>query len=150
MAVFVGGCDFGETLKTTPSQGKRLIEPFKTFSNANRLPMHVLEDVSVENEPEIHRHEGDLWHCIEGEATFISGGKAIVPRIHTKSDGTKNENELKADGIDGGEEYTLHPGDWLWIPAGEPHLHKAEATARLIIIKIPQSIVPLEAIPGWE
>ena len=31
----------------------------------------------------------------------------------------------------------LKQGDWLWIPAGEPHQHSATGTARLVIIKIP-------------
>lgn len=145
MAVYVSEGDIENSLKTLPQEGKRLLEPLKTFAKERGLPLNILEDVRIENAVEIHRHEADLWFCLEGEAEFISGGTAVEPFIPVKSDGSKNTLELKAKAITGGTTYVVRKGDWLFIPAGEPHLHKSSGVARLAIIKIPQAPVPLEA-----
>ncbi len=126
-----------ETLATIPQQGKRLLEPLKLFSKEHIIPMNILEDKEITNDAEIHMHEGDLWHCIEGEVIFIYGGELVEPWVQKNPDGTENQNELKAKTIRNGEETTLHKGDWLWIPAGQPHQHICKTLARLLIIKIP-------------
>lgn len=56
--------DVDKTLATEPVQGKKLLEPLKSFAAANKLPFNILEDKEVlNNEAEIHKHEGDLWLC---------------------------------------------------------------------------------------
>ena len=138
MAVFINKKYIDDALKTPPQKGKRLIEPFKTFALGKNLPFKILEDNEVlDNEAEVHKEEGDLWLCLEGEAQFIYGGEMLNPRPHKSKDGGANEKEWKAKGISGGTEVILKQGDWLWIPAGEAHRHFCEGTARLIIIKIP-------------
>jgi uncharacterized RmlC-like cupin family protein len=49
-----------------------------------------------------------------------------------------DDREWKAKEIKGGTEVVMKPGDWLWIPAGEPHQHKTSTKARLVIIKVPK------------
>ena len=127
-----------ETLASEPIQGKRLLEPLKTFAAQNKLPLNILEDKEVSNDAEIHMHEADLWQCLEGEVTFIYGGEMVDPWFGKNPDGTENKNEIKAKEIKGGTTSTLKPGDWLYIPAGEPHRHFCEGVARLVIIKIPK------------
>ncbi len=130
--------DIEKTLKSPSSQGKRLLEPLKIFSKENSIPLNVLEDNNVVNEAEVHKHEADLWCCLEGEVTFIYGGEIVNPWVKKNADGTLDEREIKAKEIIGGTEVLLKPGDWLFIPAGEPHMHKTDGVARLIIIKIPK------------
>lgn len=138
--VFVSKDQFAETLATVPAPGKKLLEPFKAFAAATGLPFNILEDCQVlENDAEVHRHEADLWLCLEGEVTFICDGEMVEPWHGKLPDGTTNPNELKAKSIRGGVTHILKPGDWLWIPAGVPHQHNCSDTARLVIIKIPQS-----------
>lgn len=126
-----------ETLANESQQGKRLLEPLKAFALQSGLPFNILEDKEIENDAEVHLHEGDLWLCLTGEVTFIYGGEMLNPWVHKKPDGTENPNEIKAKSIVGGTESVLKPGDWLWIPAGQPHQHKCTTLARLAIIKIP-------------
>ena len=126
------------TLATPPVQGKRLLEPLKSFAKQNNFPVNILEDTNVVSEAEVHKDDGDLWHCLEGTVTFVTGGTLTEPQEQRCADGTPNAREWKGKSITGGTETVLHPGDWLWIPAGEPHLHRADGTARLIIIKIPR------------
>lgn len=139
-------------LAAEPRAGKHALEPLKSRALAERLPLNILEDCQVpESEAEVHRHEGDLWHCLEGGVTFVYGGRLIRPEVVRRPDGSLDDHNLKAVGIAGGTEIVLYPGDWLWIPAGQPHLHKTAGRGRLIIIKVPAvKEVPLEAVPGWD
>ncbi|RJQ36766.1 cupin domain-containing protein [Candidatus Parcubacteria bacterium] len=140
-----------ETLGTEPSAGKRLLEPLKSLALRHGLPINILEDYAVVNEAEVHRHESDLWQCLEGEVTFVYGGELVEPWAKKLLDGGVDDREIKASEIRNGTEVALRPGDWLWIPAGQPHAHRAEGTARLVIIKIPaKDLVALEAVPGWK
>lgn len=148
--MFIAGALVGETLRSKPQQGKRLLEPLKAFAAANGLPLNVLEDHEVSNEAEVHRHEGDLWLCLQGEVAFVYGGEMVDPWAKALPDGGMDDCEIKANEIRGGTERVLMTDDWLWIPAGQPHLHRTAKTARLAIIKIPaKELVPLEAVPGW-
>ena len=121
-----------KVLAMAPEIGKRML--FKSSDN----PVGILEDKDVVNDAEVHKTEGDLWLCLEGEVTFICGGELVDPWFSKDKDGKDKLNELKAKEIKGGTEMTLKPGDWLWIPAGEPHQHKTFGTTRLAIIKIPK------------
>ena len=73
-----------------------MLEPLKSLASEHGLPFKILEDHEVVNEAEIHRICGDLWYCLEGEATFIHGGELIEPRVKVRKDGTTDENELLA------------------------------------------------------
>ena len=131
---------FDQTLANKPTQGKHLLEPLKSLAAENKLPlMGILEDMEVSNEAEIHHHEGDLWCCLEGEVEFIYGGEMVNPWFKKLPDGSEDKREVKAKAIAGGTKSILKPGDWLWIPAGQPHQHnKLDGHARLVIIKIPE------------
>lgn len=100
----------------------------------------MLEDQAVSNDAEVHTHEDDLWVCLEGEVSFIYGGEMVDPKAKTLMNGTVDEREWKSKTLVGGTDITLHPGDWLWIPAGQPHQHRCATTARLMIIKIPTKV----------
>jgi len=126
-----------ESLKSAPTQGSKLLEPFKALALGAKLPCKVLEDAYGGGEAEAHLHEHDLWFCLEGEVQFTYGGTLVDPEFRTLPDGTRSANEKKGSRIEGGVTETLRPGDWLYIPAGEPHQHRTDAVARLMIIKIP-------------
>ncbi len=144
MADLAGSCfvirkgEVDKTLRSVQAIGKKLLEPLKSLASLHNLPLNILEDKEVVNDAEVHKHEGDLWLCLEGEVTFIYGGELVEPRAKKNPDGTEDVRELKAKEIRGGIEVILKPGDWLWIPAGEPHQHKCAGVARLAIIKIPK------------
>ena len=141
-SLLFSAAQMAETLAAAPVQGKKSLEPLRTFSKETGFPLNIVENHEVtDNLAEVHMHEADLWGCIEGEATFICGGEMVDPWCKENKDGTKDEREIKAKEIKGGTEIVLKKGDWLWIPAGEPHQHQATGTARMLIIKVP---VPAE------
>lgn len=139
MSVLVTAAMVKDTLASAPFEGKHLLEPLRALALQSCLPLNILEDHNVWNDAEIHMHEDDLWYCLEGEVDFIYGGEMVDPWVKTNKDGSKDEREIKSKEIKGGTKVTLRPGDWLYIPAGEPHQHGVrEGTGRLVIIKIPK------------
>lgn len=131
---------FEEALREKPRQGKKLLEPLKSFCTDYDLPLQgILEDTDTENVAEVHTHEGDWWECVEGEIEFIVGGELIDPYYAKRNaEGTIDYREIKAKEIKGGMSVILKAGDSLWIPPGVPHHHFKNGTARLKIIKIPK------------
>src|SRR3989344_5285278 len=121
-----------DTLKQESFSGKRLLEPLKSFAIGNSLPLNILEDKEISNDAEVHMREADLWHCLEGEVTFVYGGEMVDPWFGKNPDGSENKDEIKAKEIKGGDTVVLCPGDWFFIPAGQPHSHSCKGTARLV------------------
>ena len=66
---------------------------------------------------EVHDKETDVFYIVEGEATFITGGKMVGGKI------SKPGQWLGKD-IQGGETHHLVKGDVIVIPAGIPHWYK--------------------------
>lgn len=98
-----------QTLATPAFQGVHFLEPFQSLTRASGMPLKILEEVNANGNAEMHENEADLFLCLEGTPTFLIQGDEIV----------------------------LHPGEWLWIPAGVPHQHHSSGTSRIAIIKIP-------------
>jgi mannose-6-phosphate isomerase-like protein (cupin superfamily) len=69
-------------------------------------------------EVEIHEHDTDIFYILEGSATFVTGGKALEPKLI-------GPGETRARSITGGEERSLTKGDVIVIPKGVPHWFKA-------------------------
>jgi len=127
--VIVRKGEISEMLASPSNPGKKMFPPFGGFEG-QKSAFRLLEDTAVQNAPEIHETEGDLWLCLQGEVQFTCGGTLIDSREVAP-------HELTGSSIENGEVITLNEGDWLWIPQGVPHQHSAEKTVRLIIIKIP-------------
>ena len=138
-AVLISENIIKQTLSSVPVQGKRLLEPLRTLSLKEKIPLNILEDKDIVNEAEVHTHEADLWLCLEGEVTFTCGGEMLKPWFKKNTDGTEDQREIKAKKISGGTQFVLKAGDWLWIPAGVSHQHQTSSLARLVIIKIPKT-----------
>lgn len=67
---------------------------------------------------EVHEKETDVFHVIDGEATFVTGGTMVGGKV------TKPGQMLGSD-IKGGQTHHLTKGDVIVIPAGTPHWFKA-------------------------
>jgi glc operon protein GlcG len=72
---------------------------------------------AVPGQAEIHTRETDVIYVLDGEATFVTGGKAVDAK-ETAPD------ELRGSRIDGGETRKLVKGDVIIVPAGVPHWFK--------------------------
>jgi mannose-6-phosphate isomerase-like protein (cupin superfamily) len=66
---------------------------------------------------EVHDKETDVLYVVDGEATFVFGGKMVGGKV------SRPEQWLGTD-ITGGETHHIGKGDVFVIPAGVPHWFK--------------------------
>jgi glc operon protein GlcG len=66
---------------------------------------------------EVHARDTDIVYVLGGTATLVTGGRATNARETAP-------NELRGDGIDGGDVRRLVQGDVVIVPNGVPHLFK--------------------------
>lgn len=66
---------------------------------------------------EIHTTETDVIYVLDGEADFVTGGKAVDAKETAP-------NELLGTHIEGGDTRKLTKGDVIIVPAGVPHWFK--------------------------
>ena len=66
---------------------------------------------------EIHDKETDIFYIVDGEATFVTGGKMIGGK-------ESRPNQHLGTDIEGGTVHQLKKGDFIVIPAGVPHCFK--------------------------
>ena len=129
-----------ETLAQEPQTGKRDMTPFSALAKSLGVPMTMIEAKATTGKVEIHRRHADVWLCIDGTATIRCDGTAPDATVRVK-DGVANEYELRGDAIEGGVDHALLAGDWLFIPAGQPHQLIAPDYARFIVVKVLAEIV---------
>ena len=64
--------------------------------------------------PEVHDADTDVFYILDGEATFVTGGKVLDPK-------TESPGETRGSRIEGGKDRRLVKGDVIIIPRGLPH-----------------------------
>jgi glc operon protein GlcG len=67
---------------------------------------------------EVHSKDADIIYVLEGEATFVTGGTVVEPKIIAP-------DEIRGKEILGGETRTIARGDVIIVPAGTPHWFQA-------------------------
>jgi mannose-6-phosphate isomerase-like protein (cupin superfamily) len=66
---------------------------------------------------ELHGRDTDIFHVLEGSATFVIGGTTVEPK-------TVAPDEIRGKAIQGGENRRISKGDVIIIPKGVPHWFK--------------------------
>jgi len=77
----------------------------------------VLANRRGAGEVEVHEKTNHLFIIVEGEATFVTGGRLVGARETAP-------NQLRAPSVEGGETHHLTKGDVITIPAKTPHWFK--------------------------
>ncbi len=72
---------------------------------------------SASGAAELHEKQTDVYYVVDGEATFVTGGKLIGNKL-------VSPGQRQGTGIEGGEVHHLTKGDVIVIPAGVPHWFK--------------------------
>ncbi len=98
-----------EKVDATWTKGAKLLqtEEFKVMTSHREGPGKV----------EIHAHDTDIFHIIDGTAEFVTGGTVVDLKT-----GANGESQGKE--ITGGETHHLAKGDVIVIPRGIPHWFK--------------------------
>ncbi len=71
---------------------------------------------------ELHEKETDVFYILDGNATFVTGGKMIDGKL-------SRPNQYLGASIEGGQEHQLKKGDFIAVPAGTPHWFKQVPTS---------------------
>jgi mannose-6-phosphate isomerase-like protein (cupin superfamily) len=77
----------------------------------------VLANRAVQRGAEMHDKTNHIFIIVDGEATFVTGGKLTNPKVISPG-------QTRADGIEGGQSHRLSKGDVITIPANTPHWWK--------------------------
>jgi mannose-6-phosphate isomerase-like protein (cupin superfamily) len=81
-------------------------------------------------EAEQHANDIDIFHVLEGSATFITGGTLVG--AHETAPG-----ETRGSALEGGTSLTLKAGDVITIQAGVPHWFKVvDGHVRYFVVKV--------------
>ena len=94
-------------------EGQTHTGPLVKASDLLVLGAHRSENGRVE----LHEKETDVFYIVDGEATFVTGGKMVGGKV------TSPGQWLGTD-IQGGQVHHLAKGDVIVIPAGIPHWFK--------------------------
>ena len=65
----------------------------------------------------MHDKTNHIFIIVDGEATFVTGGKLTNPKVISPG-------QTRADSIEGGQSHRLSKGDVITIPANTPHWWK--------------------------
>jgi quercetin dioxygenase-like cupin family protein len=77
----------------------------------------VLANRAVQRGAEMHDKTNHIFIIVEGEATFVTGGKLVNAKVISPG-------QTRAEGIEGGQSHQLSKGDVITIPANTPHWWK--------------------------
>jgi mannose-6-phosphate isomerase-like protein (cupin superfamily) len=99
----------------------------QTFVKGGRLSIGADHNASVlrrtsAGQAEVHVKETDIFYIVDGEATFVTGGRMIGGK-------ETRPNQLLGTDIEGGQVHHLKKGDFVAIPAGVPHWFKDVPTS---------------------
>ena len=103
--------------------------PFVSVLSDHEYYLSEIAARNTDGEVELHKHWIDFMSVLSGDVTLTYGGtltgaKEVAP------------GELRGGTIAGGKTIRLHPGDYLEIPAGVPHLMTApKNNFRYLIVK---------------
>lgn len=102
---FIGSADVASAFE----KGMPLIEngEFKVHASRRDKP----------GQAEVHVHETDVIHVLDGSALFVTGGRVIDGQMTAPG-------EIRGASIEGGEARTIVKGDVIVVPAGVPHWFK--------------------------
>jgi quercetin dioxygenase-like cupin family protein len=78
---------------------------------------------SAPGQVEVHEKETDIVYVLDGEATFVTGGKMIGGK-------ETQPGQILGFSMEGGDIHHLAKGDFYVVPAGVPHWFK----------EVPQSV----------
>jgi mannose-6-phosphate isomerase-like protein (cupin superfamily) len=99
-------------------------------------PYNINLEVRNEGRPaSVHETEAEMFYVIEGAGTLVTGGK-LVGETRT------NAENLSGTSIQGGVTKRVSKGDWILVPAGQPHQYPAVEAGglRLMALHLPKKV----------
>jgi len=84
---------------------------------------------------EVHAYETDIVYVLEGEATFVTGGRLLDGKVTAPG-------EIRGSQLEGGNVQQLAPGDVVVVPRGTPHWFREIGTAPFLYFVVKPIAAP--------
>ena len=84
---------------------------------------------------EVHAYETDIVYVLEGEATFVTGGRLLDGKVIAPG-------EIRGSQLEGGNVQQLAPGDVVVVPRGTPHWFREIGTAPFLYFVVKPIAAP--------
>lgn len=110
--VYTSAADVAAAVAKLPKQPLASVPVFK-MGPFNVNVEHRLGAPAAAQAASVHEKEAELFYMIDGTATLVTGGKLI--------EGTKDGDNWRGKGIEGGTSQKMSKGDFMLVPAGSPH-----------------------------
>jgi mannose-6-phosphate isomerase-like protein (cupin superfamily) len=96
----------------------------------NLAPYHMgLEYRSPKGIASVHKNDGEFMYVLEGEGNIPAGGTVVNPK-----DSGAN---IDGDALQGATDHFMKKGDFIYVPAGVPHLAVSDGTFVLATLHVP-------------
>ena len=123
-ALLIGGTilatgAMAEDYQVVPKASQKLVAGAGNMFRQDRLLSHKNVQVNVtirdkNGQAEVHADWEDQMFILEGECTLMLGGTVENPK-------STGPGETRGDKIKGGKSFTVHAGDYIYVPINTPH-----------------------------
>ena len=107
------------TYQVTPKSEQKFSPGLNNLYDSSPLLNHKNSQANVTvrsktGQGEEHAGWEDHMYVLDGEADLVLGGTIENPK-------TISSGEIRGDGVKGGKRFSLHPGDYVFVPTNTPH-----------------------------
>jgi mannose-6-phosphate isomerase-like protein (cupin superfamily) len=110
--VYMSAADVAAAVAKLPKNPLASVPVFK-IGPYNVNVEHRLGAPAAVQAASVHDKDAELFYMIDGTATLVTGGKL--------AEGTKDGDNWRGKGIEGGKAQKMSKGDFMLVPAGVPH-----------------------------
>jgi mannose-6-phosphate isomerase-like protein (cupin superfamily) len=112
VGVYMSAAEVAEAVTKLPKNPLASVPVFK-IGPFNVNVEHRLGAPAAAQAASVHEKDAELFYMMDGTATLVTGGKLV--------EGTKDGDNWRGKGIEGGKAQKMSKGDLLMVPAGVPH-----------------------------
>ena len=112
VGVYMSAAEVAEAVAKLPKNPLASVPVFK-IGPFNVNVEHRLGAPAAAQAASVHEKDAELFYMMDGTATLVTGGKLV--------EGTKDGDNWRGKGIEGGKAQKMSKGDLLMVPAGVPH-----------------------------
>jgi len=112
VGVYMSAAEVADAVAKLPKNPLASVPVFK-MGPYNVNVEHRLGAPAAAQAASVHDKDAELFLMLDGTATLVTGGKLV--------EGTKDGDNWRGKGIEGGKAQKMSKGDFMLVPAGVPH-----------------------------
>ena len=112
VGVYMSAAEVADAVAKLPKNPLASVPVFK-IGPYNVNVEHRLGTPAAAQAASVHDKDAELFLMLDGTATLVTGGTLV--------EGTKDGDNWRGKGIEGGKAQKMSKGDFMLVPAGVPH-----------------------------